>query len=71
MGNAFKNIFQFTVFCVLMGGIAWFVAFEVDPYNVCVDHPSVAKRKTYFVCKPLGIEVKKPAPERKFRDGKF
>lgn len=45
MGNAIKNIFQFTVFCVLMGGIAWFVAFEVDPYNVCVDHPSIANEK--------------------------
>lgn len=69
MGNAVKVLFQFTVFCALMGGIAWFVAFETDPYNVCVDHPQ--KKKTHFICKPLNIEVEKPAPERKFRDGKF
>lgn len=69
MGSFIKVVFQFSVFVLFIGAIAWFVAFETDVYNVCKDHPQ--KKKTHLICKPLGFEMKKPEPERKFRDGKF
>lgn len=69
MGNFIKVIVQFTAFVAFMGAIIWFIMFNMDVYNVCVDskiHP-----KTELICKPFGFTVKKPEPERKFRDGKF
>ncbi len=69
MGNIIKSLLQIGTFIIMIGSVGWFVAFESDPYTVCKDHPK--KKKTYFVCKPFNLEIKKPAPERKFRDGKF
>ena len=53
-----------------MSIIFWFVAFEVDPYSVCKNHPK--KRKTHLICKPFNIEVEKPDVKAySFRKGKF
>lgn len=66
-----KTLLQTTVFFILLGGIVWFVLFETNPYAICIDHPNPKYSATYYQCKPFNKVIKKPAPERKFRDGKY
>lgn len=71
MGNAFSNLVKIFAFCVFMGAIIWFVLFNTNPYAICVDHPVKKKKTTHYICKPFDVEIQKPEPEKKFRDGKF
>lgn len=71
MGNFIKIAIQFTVFVIFLGSIGWFIAYNTNPYAVCEDHPSKKMKKTHFICKPFGLVMEKPEPEKKFRDGKF
>lgn len=71
MGQFIANTIKVTVFLALLSGIGWFIAFSTNPGLICVDHPTKKLRKTHYQCKPFGITVEKPEPEKKFRDGKF
>lgn len=71
MGQFIASTIKIIVFGALLGGIGWFIAFNSNPEIICKDHPTKKLRKTHYECKPFGITVEKPEPERKFRDGKF
>lgn len=71
MGQVFKMILQVGTFLAILGTIAWFVAFETNPYAICIDHPNPKYSSKYYQCAPFNKVIKKPVPEKKFRDGKF
>ena len=71
MGTAFSNLVKIIAFCVLVSIIGLFILFNTNPYSICIDHPIKKKKDTHYICKPFNVEIQKPAPERKFRDGKF
>lgn len=72
MADMIKGLVQLAVFIVMISIIGYFVAFNLDPYNVCIDHPNPKHKDKYFQCKfgPITKVLKKPEPERKFREGK-
>lgn len=71
MANFIKIMIQLLAFLFCITAIGYFVAFEIDPLNVCRDHSNPKLRKTHFECTPLSLEIEKPIPERKFHHGKF
>lgn len=57
-----KTLVSLILALVGIGLIAWFVSFELNPYNLCEKHPK--KRKTHLICKPFNIEMEKPKHEQ-------
>lgn len=45
--------------------LSWFLKFEFDPYENCIDHPNKELSESYYQCKPFGFTLKKGAIENR------
>lgn len=51
--------------------IAWFVAFQFNPYHWCKDHPDSDKKDTFYLCQPFDFELEKGTWLERSPDHKF
>lgn len=47
--------------------VFWFIRFEYNPYEYCIDHPNEELRDQYYLCQPFDFELKKGLLENKNR----
>lgn len=50
---------RMVIFLVCLYGIGWFISFELNPYNICVDHTDKDLARDYYQCKPFAFTLKK------------
>mgnify|MGYP003332779465 CR=1 FL=1 len=69
----------FSLFCAacLFYVLGWFITFQKDPYENCIDHPDEVLTEEYYLCEPFGFTIKKglienhnPAIKRNFTGDK-
>jgi hypothetical protein len=63
-----KFWFNMLLLCSALFAIGWFVSFQYDPYNVCVDDPG---NKDLFMCEPGGFSLKKGTRLERPADDQF
>jgi hypothetical protein len=45
--------------------LSWFLKFQFDPYENCIDHPNEELSENYYQCNPFGFTLKKGAIENR------
>ena len=43
----------------------WFIQFQLNPYENCIDHPNSDVTDSHYLCEPFGFELKKGTLENK------
>jgi hypothetical protein len=39
--------------------VFWFIRFQFNPYEFCIDHPREELKENYYLCEPFDFELKK------------
>ena len=49
------------VFIISLSALMYFISFNINPYNLCIDHPNPKYKADYFQCKfgPMVKVIKK------------
>jgi hypothetical protein len=54
-----RQIIHYTLLGFVFYCIVWFIAFQMNPYTHCKDHPDRRLRAEYYYCEPFGFDLKK------------
>jgi hypothetical protein len=60
-----KTFFNLLSVSILLYVVFWFLKFQLNPYEFCIDHPKKELNDHYYLCEPFDFELKKGIIENK------